>query len=80
MSVKELILHLVQVILGVFLVRTSWQREPILNRSGTRPLPNQKFWRSAFLIMGLVFIVGGLGSLGLAWYISSSQHGRFLTP
>ncbi len=76
MSVKELIIHLVQMVLGVLFIHTSLQREPILNRSGTYPLPNQKFWRSAFLILGLVLIVGGLGSLGLAWYISSSQHGR----
>src|SRR5258706_15993229 len=77
MSVKELIIHLVQMVLGVLLIRSSSQRELILNRSGTCPLSNQKFCRSAFLILRLVLIIGGLGSPRVAWYITSPHHGRF---
>jgi hypothetical protein len=77
MTVKELIIHLGQVVGGVFAICFSLQKKPLRGRDG-KPFSNQKFMRATFFIVGLALFLGGLVSLGLAWYISSSQHGRFL--
>jgi hypothetical protein len=76
MTVKELIIHVGQVFGGVFAICFSIQRKPLRGRDG-KPFSNQKFMRVAFFVVGLALFLGGLVSLGLAWYISSSQHGRF---
>jgi hypothetical protein len=76
MTVKELIIHLGQVVGGILAICFSLQRKSLRSRDG-KPLSNQKFMRGAFFIVGLALVLGGLVSLGLAWYISSSQHGRF---
>jgi hypothetical protein len=76
MTVKELIIHVGQVFGGVFAICFSIQRKPLRGRDG-KPFSNQKFMRVAFFVVGLALFLGGLVSLGLAWYISSSQPGRF---
>jgi len=73
MSFKELLIHLVQVLAGVLLMRASLRKSPILEKYTRLPLPDrdQKFTRVTFFIAGLVLILGAMWSFWLVWHISN---------
>jgi cytochrome c biogenesis protein CcdA len=77
MSVKEFVIHLIQVVVGVLAICFSLQQKPLRGRDG-KSFSNQAFMRAAFFIVGVTLVLGGLGSVALAWRISTSQHNRFL--
>lgn len=57
---------LFQIGMGVGAVCIAFQRKPIpRGRNSPEPFPNQKFARTAFFIVGAVFILGGLWSFWL---------------
>ena len=68
---KLLFIHVIQVLAGGVAVFTSFQRRPITHRYSEVPLSNQRFWRFAFFVVGVVLILSGLWELWLALH-----HGR----
>jgi hypothetical protein len=66
MTSKELLLHVFQVMMGFAAIFFSFKRGPIAYRNSPLPFPNQRFARTAFFVVGVVLILGGLWSLWLA--------------
>ena len=60
---KQLLIHVFQILMGVAAIFAAFQRGPILQRSGTAPFPNQRFARTAFFVVGVVLILGAIWSL-----------------
>jgi hypothetical protein len=66
MPVKELLLHVFQIMMGVAAIFFSFKRGPITYRNSPLPFPNQRFARAVFFVVGVALILGGLWSLWLA--------------
>jgi hypothetical protein len=56
-------MSVVWLLLGPSFVYHGFRKEPILYRNWKRPVPDQKFARASFVVLGLVFIVEGLWNL-----------------
>ena len=67
--VSQLLLYVVQVVLGIVAIFTAFKRGPIFYRSSKVPFPNQRLARTAFFVVGVVLILGGLWSLWLARHL-----------
>ena len=68
--VKELLLYVIQLGAGVGAILISLKRGPILYRYSKVPFPNQRLARTAFFVVGVVLILGGLWSLWLVRHVS----------
>jgi len=67
--VSQLLLCVIQEVLGVVAIFTSFKRGTIFYRSSKVPFPNQRLARTAFFIGGVALILGGLWSLWLARHV-----------
>jgi hypothetical protein len=67
--VRQLLLNVFQLFLGGAAIFFAFKRGPITNRGTTVPYPNQRFARTAFFVVGVILIFGGIWSLWLARHV-----------
>ena len=67
---NELAALLFQLVMGGAAIYTSLKPGPIYNKNSPFLLPNQKFVRSVFYIVGLVFIVGGIWTFWVGYHVN----------
>jgi len=66
---KHLLLNVFQLFMGGAAIFFSFKRGPITYRYSTVPFPNQRLARTAFFVVGVALILGGLWSLWPAGHV-----------
>jgi hypothetical protein len=65
--------NVAQLVIGSFVLWIALQREPLRMRGGDF-YENQRFIRTAFIILGLGLLIGGLWGLWIEWRRADQQR------